>query len=428
MTDNVDLTIVIPARREVPNLQLLLPNLNTVLGGLGIRHETLIVTGADERGSLESAQLGDIRILEQAQRGYGGALCTGFAASKGRYVLTMDADLSHPPAFIGDLWRLRETADVLIASRYVPGGSAEMPMSRKVLSLTLNQFFARGLSLPVSDLSSGFRLYRGDLLRGLQLEARDFDILQEILVRLYADGWHVGEAPFHYRPRAHGTSNARVIPFGIAYLKTFRSLWKLRNSILSADYDDRAHHTIVLPQRYWQRKRYQHVTQLIDTRKPVLDVGCGSSVIIGALPPGSVALDIALRKLRYARKFARHLVQGSGFALPFRDGAFECVLSSQVIEHLPQDPRVLDELCRVLAPGGRLILGTPDYGSWQWPAIEYVYGRVAPGAYADEHITHYTRDGLVKTFQERGYVLEEERYILRAELILALRKPLERRR
>jgi dolichol-phosphate mannosyltransferase len=425
MRDSVDLSIVIPARHEEANLRLLLPGLAAVLRELQVSCEILIVTGSDERAPLESAGLGDVRILEQTQRGYGGALLTGFSSSRGRYVLTMDADLSHPPAFISDLWRQRENAEVLIASRYVRGGSADMPLGRRALSLTLNQFFARGLSLPVKDLSSGFRLYRGDLIRELTLDGRDFNILQEILVRLYAKGWRTQEVPFHYAPRAEGTSNARVIPFGIAYLKTFWSLWKLRNSILSADYDDRAHHTIVLPQRYWQRQRYRHVTELIDTRKPVLDVGCGSSVIIGALPPGSVALDIALQKLRYARKFSRHLVQGSGFALPFRDGAFECVLSSQVIEHLPDDPRVLDELCRVLAPGGRLVLGTPDYGSWQWPAIEYVYGRVAPGAYADEHITHYSRDGLVEVFQKRGYVLEEERYILRAELILALRKPLE---
>jgi SAM-dependent methyltransferase len=117
------------------------------------------------------------------------------------------------------------------------------------------------------------------------------------------------------------------------------------------------------------------------------------------------------------------VVCGSGARLPFADGAFRCVLCSQVIEHLPRALPVLDELVRVLARGGRLVLGTPDYARWEWIAFEAVYARVAPGAYADEHITHYTRRGLVEEMEGRGLRLEAVRYILRAELILAFRKP-----
>ena len=65
------------------------------------------------------------------------------------------------------------------------------------------------------------------------------------------------------------------------------------------------------------------------------------------------------------------------------------MLCSQVIEHVPKDSPILDELCRVLAPGGRLVLGTPDYANWQWVYIEKLYGLV-PGGYKDEHISHYT--------------------------------------
>jgi len=98
----------------------------------------------------------------------------------------------------------------------------------------------------------------------------------------------------------------------------------------------------------------------------VLDVGCGSSRIIGALPEGSVAIDILMRKLRYARKFSRHLVNASGFMLPIRSEAFPCVLCSQVIEHVPKESPILEELIRTLAPSGRLVLGTPDYANWEW--------------------------------------------------------------
>jgi dolichol-phosphate mannosyltransferase len=422
MTAKLDLTVIIPALNEGPNLAILLPQLQEILDDFKIGYEVLIITRQADLETCEAAAQIGAKVIEQVERGYGGALLSGFARANGKYILTMDADLSHQPTFIRDLWYQRHKAEVVIASRYVTGGSARMPLNRRLLSQVLNTFFRRGLSLPVADLSSGFRLYKGDILRGLELEARDFDVLPEILIRVYSEGWKIKEVPFAYAPREHGSSNARVFKFGLAYLKTFREMWKLRNSILSGDYDDRAYDSIIPLQRYWQRHRYKHVTELMNAEGPVLDVGCGSSRIIEALPPGSVALDILVRKLRYARKFTNSLVQGSGFNLPFKDGAFPCVVCSQVIEHVPKTSPILDELCRVLAPGGRLVLGTPDYARWEWVWIEKLYGKVAPGAYADEHIAHYNQKELVKLLENRGLKLEATRYILRGELIMAFRK------
>lgn len=417
-----DLSIVIPALHEGPNLAILLPQLQDLFRSRNISHEILVVTRNADAETLETARRWDAKVLEQAGPGYGGALTTGFRRAKGKYVLTMDADLSHQPTFILDLWAMRNQAEVIIASRYVKGGSAEMPKSRFWLSRVLNKFFSRGLSIPVRDLSSGFRLYKSELVKTKEFAAHNFDILPEILVKVYSEGWQVKEVPFQYAPREHGSSNARVFVFGLAYLRTFYALWKLRNSVLSADYDDRAYNSPIWLQRYWQRSRYRHITELIKGEGKVLDVGCGSSRIIGALPEGSVALDVAKRKVRYARKFQKLLVEGSGFNLPFADKSFPCVLCSQVIEHVPFDSPILAELDRVLAPGGLLVLGTPDYDRWEWVYIEKVYGKVAPGAYADEHITHYNRQQLIDIFEKRGYKLEATRYILRGELILALRK------
>ena len=109
-----------------------------------------------------------------------------------------------------------------------------MPFHRFVLSRVLNVFFSRGLSLKVRDMSSGFRLMHADAVRNTPVQALDFDIVQEILVRAFAEGWKVQEVPMQYAPRAEGSSHARIIPFGMAYLRTFWSLWKLRNSILAA--------------------------------------------------------------------------------------------------------------------------------------------------------------------------------------------------
>lgn len=418
----IDLSVVIPVFHDVENLEFLLPSLRSTLDALGVQHEIIVVDYKPGPLLFELCQQHDIRLLEQPEAGYGVSLVTGYTAARGEYILTMDADFSHPLVFIDTLWENRLQGDLVVASRYVTGGAAHVPLARYMLSRVLNLFFSRGLSLKVRDMSSGFRLYRAHVLRSLMLEANDFSIVQEVLVKAYCEGWTVVEIPFFYNPSKVSGSWTRVFAFGRAYLRTFVALYKLRNSILSADYDDRAYDSVVWPQRYWQRQRFRHITELLSSQGPVLDVGCGSSRIISALPDTSVALDILFRKLRYSRRFGKTLVNASGFYLPFRSASFSCVICSQVIEHVPKESPILDELCRVLMPGGLLILGTPDYGNWQWNVIEAIYQRVLPSAYADEHISHYTRPELIDLFKSRGFTLEKTGYILRGELILALRK------
>jgi SAM-dependent methyltransferase len=355
-------------------------------------------------------------------RGFGHELRAGFRQARAPFVITVDPDFSGPMTFLRDLWARRHDAEVIVASRYVEGSDVGMPPARRAGSRLLNVAFRRGLSLGLNDGSSAIRLYHTDVVNSLRLEAADYDILQEVLVRAYAEGWRVLEIPLKYTPNAAVTSKAHA-RLASAYLRTFWTLWKLRNSIAAADYDYRAHDSAIPLQRYWQRSRYRHIVELIDGEGPVLDVGCGSSHIIGALPSGSVAVDVLANKLRFDRRFGAPRVRASGFELPFADESFPCVLSSQVIEHVPMVPSMIDELCRVLKPGGRLVLGTPDYDRWEWVWIEKAYGLAAPGGYADEHISHYTRKGLLEAFARRGYTHEATRYIMRAELILAFRKP-----
>ena len=419
-----DLSIIIPALNEAENLAVLLPQVWSVIKPLGLIPEIIIVDeSASEQTRAIVAENHGILVCPPT-RGYGKALQAGFEQTHADYVVTMDADLSHPPEFLRTMWEARHTADVLIASRYISGGEADMPLSRLLLSKTLNIFFSRGLDLKLRDMSSGYRMYARRAIPLKSMQGIDFNVLQELLVRVLLEGYRIKEIPFHYMPRKRGSSHARVITFGIAYLKTFSKLWLLRNSISSADYDSRAYDTWLIPQRYWQRRRYKHITQLAKDKGKCLDVGCGSSRIIKALPSGSVGVDILIRKLRYARQFRKELVQGSLFNLPVPDRSFPCVICSQVIEHISREG-VFNELDRVLEPGGFLILGTPDYSKWQWVAIEWLYGKFLPQAYADEHITHYSYRELIQEFvKKRGYSLVAHKYILQGELILGLQKPM----
>lgn len=419
----LDLSIVIPALNEADNLSTLLPEIKEVLEQLPISYEIIIIDELANDHMKKVASDNEVILLSPDLLGYGTSLIAGINSAKGKYILTMDADFSHPAQFIKKLWENRVKAEVIIASRYVQGGKAIMPISRYILSKILNIFFSRGLDLKIKDMSSGFRLYQKDMIQNQQIGNQNFDILQELLVRSLVEGYRIYEIPFEYHPRRLGSSHARVFKFGIDYLKTFVRLWKLRNSIASADYDSRAFNSWLVPQRYWQRKRFKYVTEFINHHNEIIDVGCGTSKILGALPKGSIALDILFRKLRYARVYNQPRLQASALCLPIKSNSFKCVICSQVIEHLPRTS-VLDELDRVLKPGGQLILGTPDYDRWQWNAIERIYKLILPQAYADEHITHYTIEDLYHEFvRKRGYKLEGKKYILKGELILSLIKP-----
>src|SRR3984893_17380795 len=249
------LSLILPALNEAQNLDRVLPELKKALAALGPTNEIIVVDGGSTDGTQEVVRKHEVRLVSQKLPGFGGAYRAGFEQARGEHLLTLDADGSHDPAFLSDLWKARGEGDVVIASRYIAGGAAEMPGWRRLLSRILNVTFGRGLSLPVHDLSSGFRLYHRAVLRDLKLKGTDFDVLEEILIRALAAGYRVHEVPFRYRARVAGHSHARLFKFALSYMRTFLAMWRLRNSIASADYDARRYDSVIPLQRYWQRGR-----------------------------------------------------------------------------------------------------------------------------------------------------------------------------
>ena len=314
------LSVVVPVARPALDLGPVLRGVDRALSEIGASAE-LIVSGRRVAGRPEDVDATPTYIAAAAD-GYGPALRAGLEAATGQYVMTIDPECGGIADAMHRLWDARERGEVIVGSRYVTGAEARMSLARRIGSRTVNQVFNRGLSLSVRDLSSAFRLYRADVLRDQPFAGRDYDLLPEILVRTLTGGWRVCEVPLRLDVIRRRGSVRPLLRLVRAYARTFGSLWKLRNSIQAADYDARAHDSIIPLQRYWQRTRYRHVTDLIRGHGAVLDVGCGSSKIIGALPPGSVSLDVLANKLRYARRFTTRCVRASGFHLPFADGSF----------------------------------------------------------------------------------------------------------
>src|SRR5437667_6245688 len=134
----MELSIVIPTLNEAANLPALVGAIQDVLARIAVVSEIIVVDGGSTDGTSDVARSLGCRAVAQRTQGYGGALREGVAAARGAFICTLDADLSHPPTFIADMWARREAADLVVASRYVPGGAAEMPRLRAVLSRILN--------------------------------------------------------------------------------------------------------------------------------------------------------------------------------------------------------------------------------------------------------------------------------------------------
>lgn len=227
---SLDVSVLIPAYDEGENISTLISEVKKVLDKNKISFEIIVVDAGSNDDTVERAKEAGARVFVQSQPGYGRALKEGFDKIKGKYVITMDADLSHDPLFIDEMIRIYEDADVIIASRYIPGGSAEMNAFRRLLSIILNRIFCFILSLPYRDISSGYRCYNRKALERVSITSRDFDALEEILIKAHQQGFRIVEVPFHYRPRAHGKSHVRLFHFGVSFSRTLWKMWRLRRS------------------------------------------------------------------------------------------------------------------------------------------------------------------------------------------------------
>jgi dolichol-phosphate mannosyltransferase len=422
-TNVAELAVVLPCLNEAGNLHMLLPKIREVLSTLGTTHQVYVIDGGSTDDTVSVAESLGVVVIRQRGGGYGGAIRTAFEDIRATWLLTMDADFSHHPVFIKYLFARRHEGEIIIASRYAAQGYGEMPWSRKVLSYTLNRVFGLILSLNVRDLSSGFRLYHRNAISKLDLQYETYAVLQEILTKAWCRGYRVVEEPFHYLPRRHGSSHARVFKFGLVYLQSLYTLWAYRNSLQSADYEARAFYSRIPLQRWWQRRRCLMLRDFIGDRVRVLDVGCGSSQLLNNVPQ-AVGADTNPAKLRFMRRPARMLINASACALPFPDNAFEVIVASQLVEHLPGSDDPFAEMARCLEPGGTLIIGTPDYGRRRWRVIKRVYDTVQPGAPADRHPSKYTLETLQRRLEQSGFKIQDYRHILGAEVIVKAKKNL----
>ena len=163
-------------------------------------------------------------------------------------------------------WMHRDEAEVLVGSRYVRGAVVQMKLMRRTISFLLNLAYRVVLSLPYRDISSGFRMYRREVLKDVgPPQGKGLDASPELLVKAYCQGVaHLGGADLVRRHPA--VDQDPMLRLSAAYAGTIMQSFGLRNSVKAADYDSRAFDSWIPLQRYWQRRRFHDHPRLHGAR------------------------------------------------------------------------------------------------------------------------------------------------------------------
>jgi dolichol-phosphate mannosyltransferase len=212
--------IILPTYNEIESLETVLGRIRQSVP----QADVLVVDDSSPDGTgrlaerLAAADPGLSVLHRPAKDGLGRAYLAGFAlalAQGYRYVVEMDADGSHDPSELPAMLGLAASgADLVIGSRWVPGGSVRnWPWIRRVISRAGNAYSRAVLRSGIHDITAGFRIYRTDALRALDLSAvssQGYCFQVEVAWRLERAGKRVVEHPIVFIERAAGRSKMHL--------------------------------------------------------------------------------------------------------------------------------------------------------------------------------------------------------------------------
>jgi len=221
-------TIVLPSYLEEENLRLLLPRIKEEASQTLKKFEILVVDTIEKLDATEELckKEGILHVRRGPTNSFGDAVRTGIKAAQGEWILFMDSDGSHSPAYIPKLMERTGEFDIVIASRYVEGGVTENDTVLIWMSRILNFTYSWILNLRCKDVSNSFKVYRASLLKELTLVCNNFDIIEEILYKICVLNKKVRilEIPTTFRKRMFGETKRSLFKFIFTYVFTMIKL------------------------------------------------------------------------------------------------------------------------------------------------------------------------------------------------------------
>jgi dolichol-phosphate mannosyltransferase len=211
--------LILPTYNEAVNIEPFVRAVLPELAEASAEHRILIVddNSPDGTGRIAdrlAAEIDAVQVLHRAEKqGLGVAYLAGFRAALdggADLVIEMDSDFSHSPADVGRLIRAASEADLVLGSRYVPGGGvSDWGLLRRALSRGGSWYARIVLRVKVNDLTGGFKCFRRQVLEQLDLDsihAEGYGFQIEVTYRAIRAGFRVKEIPIVFRERQAGLS------------------------------------------------------------------------------------------------------------------------------------------------------------------------------------------------------------------------------
>jgi glycosyltransferase involved in cell wall biosynthesis len=210
-------SVVIPCLNEAENIESCVRAALEVIVRMGVHGEVVVADNNSEDDSARLAERAGARVVVERRRGYGSAYLAGFAASRGRYIVMADADLTYDfneiPRFVAEL---EAGAELVMGDRMDNIQPGAMTWSHRyignpILTGLLNLFFRTG----INDAHCGMRALRRDVLPRLDLRTTGMEFASEMVIRASKEKLRIAEFPIEYHPRG-----------GESKLSTMRDGWR----------------------------------------------------------------------------------------------------------------------------------------------------------------------------------------------------------
>jgi glycosyltransferase involved in cell wall biosynthesis len=210
-------SVVIPCLNEAENIEVCVAAALQALREMGVPGEVVVADNDSQDDSARLAERAGARVVVERRRGYGSAYLAGFEASRGRYIVMADADLTYDfseiPRFVA---ALEEGAEMVIGDRMDNIQPGAMPwlhryIGNPILTGLLNLFFRTG----INDAHCGMRALRRDVLPRLDLRTTGMEFASEMVIRASKENLRIAEFAIEYHPRG-----------GESKLSSFRDGWR----------------------------------------------------------------------------------------------------------------------------------------------------------------------------------------------------------
>ena len=405
------LSVLVPVYNERHLVEFSLRRVLGVRSELVSSLQVIVVDDCSTDGTrdvLQRLAAEDDRILllrHDRNQGKGAAIRTAIAHAVGDICIVHDADLEYHPDDIPSLLLpfAKEGADAVFGSRYLPSLYRRTLMYRHTL---LNKFLtAVGnwfSDLNLSDLETGYKAVKTDLLKSIPIRSHDFRFEVEITFKLAKRRARIFEVPIRYLPRSYEEGKKIRGRDGFRALAAMIRFW-----LVDDIYHDDEYGSAILVQLESARKfnlwMGKSLRPYVGDR--VLEIGAGIGNLSNQFIPRElyVVSDINPHYLHYLYSYSHgkpymqvhHIDAGTPAHFEALQGQFDTVLMINVLEHVPDEQTALSNVRSALAPGGRVIILVPNHPSL-YGTLDQVLG----------HRERYTATSLRIGLEKAGFRID----------------------